>query len=334
MSRAPRWYAPRETGASVRCRLGICLNVGPTLTTNPPEECWTLADILIRRDGAIGTVIMSNPDKFNAMTTGMWRDLPLRIAELDADPSVHAIVLTGDGRQGVRLRRRHFAIRNRAHRSRRRSSATTRSWMPPTRRRCRASKPVIAKIRGICMGGGLGLAAACDIRLCALDSRFRMPAGRLGLGYKQAGVQRFVSLIGVQNTYDIFFSARVFGADGGAANGLRQPNGRGEPSSMRRCMSLASGHRGERAADGARREADRERRARQSDWSRLRNGAGRDRRLQCQRGLPRGRAGLRCEAQAGLRRSLGRSALSTPQRRTTFGFLPYGGNCLFALPPI
>ena len=62
------------------------------------------------------------------------------------------------------------------------------------------------------MGGGLGLAAACDIRICADDARFRMPAGRLGLGYSQTGVHRFVSLIGVQNTCDIFFTARIFDA--------------------------------------------------------------------------------------------------------------------------
>ena len=50
------------------------------------------------------------------------------------------------------------------------------------------------------MGGGLGLALGCDMRICADDARFRMPAGRLGLGYEEAGVQRFVSLIGAQNT--------------------------------------------------------------------------------------------------------------------------------------
>ncbi len=76
----------------------------------------------------------------------------------------------------------------------------------------KTSKPTLAKIRGICMGGGLGLAAACDIRICADDARFRMPAGRLSLGYSQAGVKRFAALIGVQNTYDIFFSARIFDA--------------------------------------------------------------------------------------------------------------------------
>ena len=74
----------------------------------------------------------------------------------------------------------------------------------------RATKPVLAQIRGICMGGGLGLAAACDLRICADDARFRMPAGRLGLGYSQAGVHRFIALLGIQNTYDIFYTARVF----------------------------------------------------------------------------------------------------------------------------
>jgi enoyl-CoA hydratase/carnithine racemase len=170
-----------------------------------------LADILIRRDGAIGTVIVSNPEKYNAMTTAMWRDLPQRIAEFDADPSVHVIVLAGEGdkafvsgadiSQFERDRTDPLA-------QQRYGEIVDAAYAAPVL----ARTPVIAKIRGICMGGGLGLAAACDIRLCASDARFRMPAARLGLGYKQAGVQRFVSLIGVQNTYDIFFSARIFGA--------------------------------------------------------------------------------------------------------------------------
>ncbi len=170
-----------------------------------------MAEILIRRDGAIGTVIISNLEKHNAMTTGMWRDLALRMAELDADPAIVAIVLTGDGEQafvsGADISQFETERSDRAAQDRY-GDIVDAAYLAPVR----ASKPVIAKIRGICMGGGLGLAAACDIRLCALDARFRMPAGRLGLGYKPEGVQRFVSLIGVQNTYDIFFSARVFGA--------------------------------------------------------------------------------------------------------------------------
>ena len=175
------------------------------------KEYTRLADILIRRDGSIGTVIVSNPEKYNAMTTGMWRDLPLRIAELDADPSVHVIVLTGEGDKafisGADISQ-FERDRTDAQAQQRYGEIVDAAYAAPVL----ASKPVIARIRGICMGGGLGLAASCDIRLCAMDARFRMPAARLGLGYKQTGVQRFVSLIGVQNTYDIFFSARIFGA--------------------------------------------------------------------------------------------------------------------------
>lgn len=171
-----------------------------------------MPEILIRRQGAVGLAIMSNPDKYNAMSLRMWRDLSGKIAELDADPSVHVIVLAGDGDKafvsGADISQ-FEAERTDPAAQLRYNEAVDAAYLAPVK----AGKPVIAQIRGICMGGGLGLAAACDIRLCADDARFRMPAGRLGLGYKQPGVRRFVSLIGVQNTYDIFFSARTFGAD-------------------------------------------------------------------------------------------------------------------------
>jgi 1,4-dihydroxy-2-naphthoyl-CoA synthase len=58
----------------------------------------------------------------------------------------------------------------------------------------------------------LGLAAACDVRICSSDTIFRMPAGRMGLGYGPSGVRRFVAMIGAANTADLFMSARKFGA--------------------------------------------------------------------------------------------------------------------------
>jgi enoyl-CoA hydratase/carnithine racemase len=70
------------------------------------------------------------------------------------------------------------------------------------------------------MGGGLGLAAACDVRIAAEDALFRMPAARLGLGYNFTGITRFVQLIGAANTLDIFFSARKFGAADALAMGF------------------------------------------------------------------------------------------------------------------
>lgn len=170
-----------------------------------------MANILVQRIGAVGHIVFSNAEKFNAMTTQMWQDLPARISELDADPQVRAIVLSGDGDKafvsGADISQ-FSAERTHAEAQQRYNQAVDSAYLAPSR----ARKPVIAKIRGVCMGGGLGLACGCDLRICADDARFRMPAGRLGLGYDQAGVRRFVAVIGMQNTYDIFFSARIFGA--------------------------------------------------------------------------------------------------------------------------
>lgn len=170
-----------------------------------------MAKILVHRDGPVGTVIFSNPEKYNAMTMQMWRALPEHIAELDADPSIRAILLVGDGDKafvsGADISQ-FGTQRTKPDAQQQYNAAVNAAYQAPVT----ASKPTIAQIRGICMGGGLGLAAACDIRICSDDARFRMPAGRLSLGYSQSGVRRFISLIGVQNTYDIFYSARIFNA--------------------------------------------------------------------------------------------------------------------------
>ena len=171
-----------------------------------------MPEIRIRREGHVGSVVVSNPGKFNAMTVAMWQDLTSAIQQLDADDAVAVIVLEGEGTQafvsGADISE-FESERGDAEAQQRYGDIYDAAYLAPVR----AGKPVIAKIRGICMGGGLGLAAGCDLRICASDARFRMPAARLGLGYKPAGVERFVALIGVQDTLDIFCSARVFGAD-------------------------------------------------------------------------------------------------------------------------
>jgi enoyl-CoA hydratase len=66
----------------------------------------------------------------------------------------------------------------------------------------------------------LGIALNCDVRMAAADGKFRMPAGRLGLGYAFDGVKRFTEIVGTANTADLFFSARIFGADEALRIGL------------------------------------------------------------------------------------------------------------------
>ena len=170
-----------------------------------------MPEVLTRRDGAIATVVFSNPARFNALTLDMWLASPPTLAKLDADSSVRVIVLEGDGDRAFvsgadisqfgenRATPDAQAIYDRA---------LDAAYLAPSR----CAKPVIAKIRGVCMGGGLGIAAGCDIRICAEDAVFRMPAARMGLAYGFVGMQRFMRLMGAANTADIFFTARKFDA--------------------------------------------------------------------------------------------------------------------------
>src|SRR5207248_6278593 len=75
------------------------------------------------------------------------------------------------------------------------------------------TKPTIAMIRGYCNGGGLGLAVCCDLRICSDNSRFAVPAAKLGLGYSYAGLRRLVDVVGPAFAREIFFTARQFDAE-------------------------------------------------------------------------------------------------------------------------
>ena len=167
--------------------------------------------LITRRDGAVATVLFSNLPKMNAVTYDMWRAVPETFAALDADPAVRVIVVAGDGDKafisGADVSQ-FEKLRGTAEAQAVYNQAVEEGYLAPVR----CSKPVVARIRGICMGGGLGFAASCDLRFCSEDAVFRMPAARLGLGYGTAGVRRFINAIGATNTLDIFVSARKFGA--------------------------------------------------------------------------------------------------------------------------
>jgi enoyl-CoA hydratase/carnithine racemase len=170
-----------------------------------------MAELITRRDGAVATVLFSNPAKMNAVTYDMWSAVPATLAALDADPSVRVIVIAGDGDKafisGADISQ-FEKLRGTAEAQAEYNKAVEKAYLAPMG----CSKPVIARIRGICIGGGLGFAAACDLRICSDDAVFRMPAARLGLGYSPTGVRRFMNVIGAANTADIFFTARKFDA--------------------------------------------------------------------------------------------------------------------------
>ena len=170
-----------------------------------------MAEILTTKNGAVGTITISNPTKMNAMSVQMWMDLPKAIRAFDADPEVRVIVIAGVGEKafvsGADISQ-FDKLRSSTKTQDDYDNAVADSMVAPVE----CSKPVIAKIRGFCFGGGLGLAAACDIRICSEDATFRMPAARLGLGYGHKGIKRFTDIIGLANATDIFVTARRFDA--------------------------------------------------------------------------------------------------------------------------
>ena len=178
-----------------------------------------MPELLVKKEGPIARLIFSNPPKFNAISSEMWMDLPKQFAALEADPTVRVIILEGEGEKafaaGADISKFEGRKADREVQQMHEAAVEKGYLSAPT-----CKKPVIAKIRGICMGGGLGMAASCDIRFCSDDARFRMPAARLGLGYNLAGVRRFIQTIGLQNTFDIFYSARIFKAADALKMGL------------------------------------------------------------------------------------------------------------------
>lgn len=164
------------------------------------------AQLIARKEGAIGWVVMSNPSKRNALTFEMWRSFPSLLRDFAVDNDIRVVVLAGEGE--------HFAAgADISQFGEKRSHGEALIQYNDTLKVATAAlldfpKPLLAKIRGACVGGGLALALDCDLRFCSDEAVFLMPAGKLGLGYEFGGIERMVAVIGPSNACDLFFSAR------------------------------------------------------------------------------------------------------------------------------
>ena len=173
----------------------------------------------IERDGPIGYVVLDNPARRNAISAAMWHAFPAALHELGLDSTVRCIVLRGAGEiafaAGADIA--EFA-QNRADddgvRSYEAATAAAHHALEST------LKPVIAQIRGFCIGGGLAIALSCDLRYCAADSQFAIPAARLGLGYGIHGHRRLVATVGHARAREIMISARRYDAQSAYELGL------------------------------------------------------------------------------------------------------------------
>jgi enoyl-CoA hydratase/carnithine racemase len=175
--------------------------------------------MLARKEGQVGTMIFNNPERHNAVSLEMWAAATRILDDFARDDDIRVVVVTGAGgrafvsgadiskfeseRATVEAQHRYNEVAGGFY--------ATLAELP---------KPSIAQIQGYCIGGGLNLAIACDLRFCTEGSRFALPAAKLGLGYGYVGLKRFVDTIGPAYTKDIFFSARQLDAQEALAMGI------------------------------------------------------------------------------------------------------------------
>ena len=167
--------------------------------------------IQIARDGAIATVVLNRPEKLNALTRAMWDGLGVAIEQLSADPQLRCIVLRGAGEKAFSPGNDigEFATQ-RANKAQAIEYGAT---MHATARILAACPiPLVAQIHGICVGGGLEIAALCDIRICGESSRFGAPIKNLGLVMAYPEMAPLVRLAGADVALEILLEGRIFGA--------------------------------------------------------------------------------------------------------------------------
>jgi enoyl-CoA hydratase/carnithine racemase len=175
--------------------------------------------ILVDRDADIATVTLNRPEKLNALTKPMWRRLGEIMRELSADDSLRCVVLRGAGEKSFAPGNDISEFANtRSNSAQAREYGVVHHAALAALDECR--HPMVAMIHGICVGGGLEIAALCDLRICGVSSRFGAPINRLGLSMGLREMQGLLTLAGKAVTLEILLEGRVFGADEALQKGL------------------------------------------------------------------------------------------------------------------
>ena len=175
--------------------------------------------ILLERNGTIATVVLNRPEKLNALTRGMWASLGDTVEQLSADDSLRCLILRGAGEKSFSPGNDIAEFAN--ERSNKAQATEYGKVMHRTAEalaNCR--HPMIAQIHGICVGGGLEIAALCDLRICGESSRFGAPIKNLGLVMAYAEMAPLVRLVGAAVALEILLEGRIFDAPEAKEKGL------------------------------------------------------------------------------------------------------------------
>lgn len=176
------------------------------------------ATVHLELEDAIAWISLTNANRMNAMTSAMWQGLPDVLKTADQDPAVRVIVLRGAGTRAFCA----GADISEFESARTGSNAADYDQLNHAAfvALSHVSKPTIAMIHGFCLGGGLGLAACCDLRLADPEAQFSIPAAKLGIGYNPRWMTPLLALTSPANVKDILFTGRRIKAEEAHGMGL------------------------------------------------------------------------------------------------------------------
>lgn len=175
--------------------------------------------VLCVREAAVATVILSNPGKLNAIDFAMWQELTAVVNDLAADRQVRCVVLRGEGEQAFAAGgdieefrvRRDTLDHALAYHVQVGAALQAVSACP---------QPTLALVHGACIGGGLELAAQCDLRICGKSSRFGAPINQLGFSMYPVEMEGLLRLAGTATLLEILLEGRILDAAEALAKGL------------------------------------------------------------------------------------------------------------------
>ena len=175
--------------------------------------------VLAARDGAIATVTLNKPERLNALDRTMWTRLGALMREMDADEGLRCVVLRGAGEKAFAAGADIAEFANE-----RADSAQAKRYGVDTAASLRAlaecRHPTIALIEGACVGGGLLVAAQCDLRICNDSARFGVPVKNLGLTESYDELEGMMRVVGPAASLELLLEGRIWGAREAYEKGL------------------------------------------------------------------------------------------------------------------
>lgn len=178
----------------------------------------SVPSLRLEKDGALAWIIADNPARMNALTAEMWRTLPEHVSAAVGDPDVRVIILRGSGVKAFSA----GADISEFESARSGDSAASYDALNDAAFNALIScpKPVIAMIHGFCLGGGLGIALCCDLRIADDASQYAIPAAKLGIGYNARWVRPILNAIPPARAKELLFTGRRFRSAEAEAMGL------------------------------------------------------------------------------------------------------------------